>query len=128
MAEHDHLIFYDQNCGFCRRMLRIVYRRDRKFGRRLFPIALQDRAAERELNELGAQQRMESWHLKTPSGEIISGGGALAPLCDLLGLPRSLGSFFRGHPELADRGYRWIAGHRGLFGRLTRLLPDFEGR
>lgn len=128
MAERDHLIFYDQDCGFCRRMLRIVYRLDGRAGRRLFPIALQDREAERELTGLDETQRMESWHLKTPDGEIISGGAALAPLSDLLGLPRFVADQFRNHPDLADRGYRWVATHRGMFGRLTRMLPDFSGR
>jgi predicted DCC family thiol-disulfide oxidoreductase YuxK len=128
MAERDHLIFYDQDCGFCRRMLQLVYRRDGKHTRRLFPIALQDRAVERELPALSEAERMESWHLKTPAGEIISGGAALAPLIELLGLPRSVASLVRDHPELADRSYRWVAGHRSAFGRLTRMLPDFEGR
>lgn len=128
MAERDHLIFFDQECGFCRRMLQLVYRRDRKRERRLFPIALQDRAAERELPGMTEAERMESWHLKTPTGEIISGGAAIAPLIDLLGLPQLLASLLRDHPELADRGYKWVAGHRTAFGHLTRKLPDFTGR
>lgn len=128
MAERDHLIFYDQDCGFCRRMLQLVYRRDGKRDRRLFPIALQDRATRRELPDLNEEERMESWHLKTPAGEIISGGAALAPLIELLGLPRAIASHLRKRPELADRGYKWVAGHRGAFGRLTRKLPDFERR
>ena len=128
MAARDHLIFFDQSCGFCRRMLQLVYRRDQKCERRLFPIALQDRAADRELPGLSTEQRMESWHLKTPDGEILSGGAALAPLCDLLLLPRLAGKFLRDQPELADRGYRWVATHRVAFGRLTRWLPDFYRR
>ncbi|MBJ7353642.1 MAG: DUF393 domain-containing protein [Thermoleophilaceae bacterium] len=128
MAERDHLIFYDQDCGFCRRMLRLVYLRDAKRARRLFPVALQDHAAARELSELTEDQRIESWHLKTPDGEVISGGAALAPLSDLLGLPGFVESALRSRPALADRGYRWVAAHRVAFGRLTRMLPDFEGR
>jgi predicted DCC family thiol-disulfide oxidoreductase YuxK len=128
MAERDHLIFYDQECGFCRRTLQIVYRRDTKRDRRLFPIALQDRAADRELPELTEESRMGSWHLKTPDGEIISGGAALAPLSELLCLPRALASFLRDRPELADRGYKWVADHRGPIGWLVRPLPEFERR
>jgi predicted DCC family thiol-disulfide oxidoreductase YuxK len=128
MADRDHLLFYDQDCGFCRRMLRIVYRRDQKHSRRLFPIALQDAATDRELPQLGDAGRMESWHLKLPDGEVISGGAAIAPLADLLGLPHSIADQLRNHPELADRGYRWVADHRKAFGLLTRKLPDFERR
>lgn len=128
MDERDHLIFYDQDCGFCLRMLRIVYRRDQHAHRRLFPIALQDRATERELPELSMEERMKSWHLKTPSGEVLSGGAAIAPLIELLDLPQSLASLARSHPNLADRGYRWVADHRSMFGRLTRWLPRFERR
>lgn len=128
MAERDHLIFFDQDCGFCLRMLRIVYRRDQRAERRLFPIALQDRVTERELADLSNEERMESWHLKLPSGEVVSGGAAIAPLIELLGLPRSLAAFFRRHPDLTDRGYRWVADHRSLLGPLTRPLPRFEQR
>lgn len=128
MAERDHLIFFDQDCGFCRRMLRIVYRRDQHVQQRLFPIALQDRATERELAEFNGEELMESWHLKTPTGEVFSGGAAIAPLIEILKLPDSLASMARNHPDLADRGYRWVARHRGIFGRLTRWLPDFERR
>lgn len=128
MAERDHLTFYDQECGFCRRMLQIIYRRDGKHDRRLFPIALQDRAAQRELPEVNDEERMASWHLKTPDGEIISGGAALAPLIELLGLPQTLASTLRDRPELAECGYKWVANNRSAFGRLTRKLPDFERR
>lgn len=128
MAERDHLIFYDQECGFCRRALEIVYRIDGKRDQRLFPIALQDRAAERELPGMSESERMESWHLKTPDGEIMSGGAALAPLIELLGLPRGLASLFRDRPGLANRGYKWVADHRGPIGRAIRVLPEFERR
>lgn len=128
MAERDHLIFYDQDCGFCRRTLKIVYRRDEKRDRRLFPVALQDRAAARELSELSEQERMASWHLKTPSGEISSGGAAIAPLIELLDLPDALASLLRDRPTLADRGYKWVADHRGVLGQLVRKLPEFDRR
>ena len=128
MPQRDHLLFFDQDCGFCLRMLRIVYRRDTRAQRRLFPIALQDRATERELPGLNADERMDSWHLKTPSGEVLSGGAAIAPLIELLDLPHSLAAFARRHPDMADRGYHWVAEHRGLLGRVTRWLPRFEQR
>lgn len=109
-------------------MLQLIYRVDGKRDRRLFPVALQDRAAERELSDMTKSERMESWHLKTPAGEILSGGAALTPLIDLLGLPRACASLLRDRPRLADRGYKWVAAHRNAFGRLTRKLPDFERR
>jgi predicted DCC family thiol-disulfide oxidoreductase YuxK len=126
MAERDHLIFYDRDCGFCRRMLRIVLWLDQKAGARLSPVALQNPDAQQELPGLDDSERMASWHLKSPSGEIASGGAALAPLIELVGLPHSLASMLRNHPALPDRVYRWVAAHRQLFGRLTRGLPDLE--
>jgi predicted DCC family thiol-disulfide oxidoreductase YuxK len=128
MAERDHLIFFDQDCGFCLRTLRIVYRRDQRVHRRLFPIALQDRATLRELADLSEGERMESWHLKTPSGDVLSGGAAIAPLIALLELPRPLAALARKNPEMADRGYRWVAARRSVFGWLTRWLPRFDQR
>jgi predicted DCC family thiol-disulfide oxidoreductase YuxK len=119
-------IFYDRECGFCRRMLRIVLRRDQRRERLLTPVALQDPSAARELPELDETQRMASWHLKTPAGEIYSAGAAFAPLVELLGLPAWFASFLRRHDALTERGYRWVAEHRVMFGRLTRRLPDLE--
>jgi predicted DCC family thiol-disulfide oxidoreductase YuxK len=128
MAERDHLIFYDQECGVCRRLLQLIYSRDGKRARRLFPIALQDRAAERELSGMSADERMASWHLKTPAGESISGGAAMAPLAELLELPKPFASVLGDHPDLADRAYALVATNRSTFSRLTRMLPEFERR
>ena len=126
MPNRDHLIFYDQDCGFCRRMLRIVIRRDQKVSGRLTPVALQDPLAARELAGYDEEERLASWHLKGPTGEVSSGGAALAPLVEILGLPVALATFLRRHAALADGGYRWVADHRTVLGRLTRRLPDLE--
>jgi predicted DCC family thiol-disulfide oxidoreductase YuxK len=122
VGEQDCLVFYDRDCGFCRRMMRIVLERDR--AHRLEPIALQDPRATAELSGLDESERMASWHLKLANGEIASGGAAIAPLVELLGLPRWLASLARRFPKVVDRGYRWVADHRQAFGRLTRRLPD----
>jgi predicted DCC family thiol-disulfide oxidoreductase YuxK len=120
------MIFYDRECGFCRRMLRIVLRRDRSRGNRLTPVALQDPRAAIELAELDESERMASWHLKTPDGAVYSAGAAFAPLAELLGFRPRFASILRKHSALTARGYRWVADHRVMFGRWTRKLPDLE--
>lgn len=120
------MIFYDRDCGFCRRMLRLVLLLDRRRGYRLTPVPLQSPRVARDLSGLSEAERMASWHLRTSGGAIVSGGAAIAPLLEVLEFPDAASEFFASHPTLADRGYRWVANHRTLLGRLTRWLPDLE--
>jgi predicted DCC family thiol-disulfide oxidoreductase YuxK len=105
-----HVLLYDAECGFCRRALGRVLRWDRRG--RLEPLALQDPRAGELLRDLTEQQRMDSWHLVSPSGERWSAGAAAPPLLRLLpggGIPARLLAAF---PGLTERAYRFVARHR----------------
>jgi predicted DCC family thiol-disulfide oxidoreductase YuxK len=112
------VLLYDADCGFCKWAVCRVLHWDR--DRQLRPLALQADAASDLLPGLGEEQRMASWHLVTGSGDVYSGGAALPAVLDRLPHGAWVARVFRAFPRATDRGYRWIAGHRTQFGRLTR--------
>jgi predicted DCC family thiol-disulfide oxidoreductase YuxK len=102
----------------CRALLAWLLRRDR--AHRLRPLALQRPEAEVLLAELTPTERMGSWHLIEPSGRRFSGGAALAPVLSLLPGWRVPAAVLERLPWLADRGYRWVAGHRSTLSAALR--------
>jgi predicted DCC family thiol-disulfide oxidoreductase YuxK len=113
-----HTILYDAECGFCRRSLAWVLRWDRR--RRLRPMALQDPVAEGLLAGMSEEERMDSWHLVAPDGQVRSAGAAADPLLRLLPGGRPLAVIAGAFPRLTERIYRWVADHRGLLARPLR--------
>jgi predicted DCC family thiol-disulfide oxidoreductase YuxK len=117
-AAERWLVLYDADCGLCMWILAGLLRWDR--ARRLRPIALQRPEADGLLADLAAAQRMASWHLVSPTGARVSGGGALPPLLRLLPAGRAPAAAFARFPALTDRAYRWVADHRS---QLSRWVP-----
>ncbi|HEY3728239.1 MAG TPA: DCC1-like thiol-disulfide oxidoreductase family protein [Solirubrobacteraceae bacterium] len=109
------LVCYDHDCGFCRWSLALLLLLDR--DRRLLPVKLSSPQADRFLGDLTDEQRMASWHLVSPDGRRWSAGSALAPVATLLSGGSGPAALLRRAPRLADRGYEWIAAHRGPLGR-----------
>ena len=114
---HRHAVLYDRDCGFCRWSLGLILRWDRR--RVLRPVALQDADADRLLAGMPQEERMASWHLVALGGEIRSAGAAAGPLLRLLSGGRPLAALLERFPRATDRGYRWVADHRSLFGKLV---------
>jgi predicted DCC family thiol-disulfide oxidoreductase YuxK len=112
-----HEILYDRDCGFCRWSLGVALRWDRRG--RLLPVALQEPEAERLLRDMPTEERMASWHLVSPEGEVSSAGAAFVPLLRLLPGGRPLAALAARFPGAAERGYRWVADHRSGFGKLV---------
>jgi predicted DCC family thiol-disulfide oxidoreductase YuxK len=108
------LVFYDSDCGFCRWSLGLLLRLDHE--RRLLPVKLSSPRAEDLLGDLTEERRMASWHLVSPAGQRWSAGLALAPVCRLLRGGRRPAELLERAPRLAERGYDWVAEHRGLLG------------
>jgi predicted DCC family thiol-disulfide oxidoreductase YuxK len=100
-----HAVVYDRDCGFCRWALGWILRWDRR--RSLRPVALQEPEADLLLE--GVPDRMASWHLVDPGGEVRSAGVALAPLFRLLPGGAPLAAIAGRFPGAAERGYRWVA-------------------
>lgn len=118
-ADPDHVVLYDAECGFCTRMLDRLMRLDR--DGRLRAVAIQSDEGIGLLAPMPEDERLASWHLVGPDGEVLSGGAAAPALARVLpGGPLSaplLASF----PRLTDRAYRWVADHRELLGRFLAV-------
>jgi predicted DCC family thiol-disulfide oxidoreductase YuxK len=110
-------LLYDSDCGFCRWSLGKVLAWDRR--RRIRPVSLQSKEAERLLTGMPEEERMASWHLVGESGEVSSAGAGIAPLLRLLPGGAPLAAVAARAPRAMERGYRFIAGHRSVWGRLV---------
>ena len=115
-------MLYDDECGFCKWSLDKLLAWDRH--RRLHPVAIQSAEGRRLLAGMTEDERLASWHLVLPSGEVRSGGAAAAPLARLLPGGRPLAALFEAFPRATERAYRWIADHRSALARVVRSDPD----
>jgi predicted DCC family thiol-disulfide oxidoreductase YuxK len=118
-------ILYDRDCAFCRWALDKVLAWDRG---RLRPVTIQSDEGQRLLGGVPERERLDSWHLLTPSGAIVSAGAAAGPLAELLPGGRPLAAIFDAFPKTTERCYRWVNTHRGLLTRLLRIDPACEMR
>ena len=118
MAPPASALLYDSDCGFCKWSLDKVLAWDRH--RRVRPVAIQSPEGQRLLASMPEAERLESWHLVLPSGEVRSAGAAAAPLARLLPGGRPLAAAFDSFPGATQRAYLWVAGHRSALARLVR--------
>jgi predicted DCC family thiol-disulfide oxidoreductase YuxK len=123
------IVIYDDDCGFCRWSLAVLLSADG-----LRPLPLGTAEADYLLHDLTPEERGASWHLVIdPPGEAgpeqlsldapplrFSAGAALAPALSLLPRGRRVAWLVARVPGPTERGYRWVAGHRGLLGRFVR--------
>lgn len=109
------IVFYDQDCGFCRWSLAKLLLLDG--ARRLRPAPIQSPEGAVHLAGMSDATRMGSWHLVVEDGTVHSGGAAVAPLLELLSGGSSPAAVFRRFPRLTNRGYQWVAGHRTALAR-----------
>ena len=115
-------MLYDADCGFCKWSLDKLLAWDRR--RRLRPVAIQSPQGEQLLAGMTEDERLASWHLVLPSGEVRSGGAAAEPLARLLPGGRPLAAVFAAFPRATERAYRWVADHRSALARLVRADRD----
>jgi predicted DCC family thiol-disulfide oxidoreductase YuxK len=110
-------VLYDDDCGFCKWSLDKVLAWDRRG--RLRPVAIQSDEGQGLLAEVPEAERLDSWHLVTPSGQVRSAGDAAEPLARLLPGGRPIARLVATFPGTTERAYRFVAGHRD---RLARLV------
>lgn len=111
------LVLFDADCGFCLHGRDLLLRWDRKG--RLTAGMIQDHERT-TLVDLTPEQRLASWHVLHPDGRRESGGAALAAVLEVLPGAGCLARVARAFPAPVDRGYRWIASHRGAISRVLR--------
>jgi len=110
-----HIVFYDEDCGFCRWTVDRLLRWDRRGLLRATPV--QDEEADRLLTDLREEDRLTSWHLVAPDGGRYSGGAAAGPLARLLPAGAPVALLAETFPRTTERLYRWVARNRDSFGR-----------
>jgi predicted DCC family thiol-disulfide oxidoreductase YuxK len=115
-SRRDNAVLYDSDCGFCKLSVRGLLRLDR--DQRLRAVAIQSEEGRRLLVEVPEERRLESAHLVTPGGTVLSGGDAAEALARLLPGGHVPARIFHRFPERTDQVYRWVARNRSTFGRL----------
>jgi predicted DCC family thiol-disulfide oxidoreductase YuxK len=120
------VVLYDGDCAFCKWSLNRILAWDR--GGVVRPVAIQSPEGAALLAAVPEQRRLDSWHLVEPSGRLLSGGRAAAPLFAVLPAGRPLAALLRAFPELTEGTYRWVAEHRGQLSRVLRIDPSCELR
>ena len=111
------ILLYDSDCGFCRWSLGKVLAWDRRA--RIRPVSLQSKQAEELLAGMPEAERFASWHLVDSEGGRHSAGAGIAPLLRLLPGARPLAAIAARLPGAMERGYRFVAGNRSLWGKLV---------
>lgn len=124
------IVIYDDDCGFCRWALALLLREDRAAALRPLPLGTAE--ADYLLHDLAPEERAASWHLvidppPVPGAEQLSfdapparfsAGAAFAPALSFLPRGRRWSRLVARIPGPTERGYRWVADHRRLLGRL----------
>jgi predicted DCC family thiol-disulfide oxidoreductase YuxK len=113
-------VIYDADCGFCRWSLAVFLRTAERGALRPLPLGTPE--ADRLLLDLSLDERESSWHLvvtEASGAQRFSAGAALAPALARLPRGRRSATLVAHMPRLTERGYRWVAGHRGLLGRFV---------
>jgi predicted DCC family thiol-disulfide oxidoreductase YuxK len=121
MAEHGRpVLLYDAACRLCRFTARVAARLSRPGELDILP--LQDPAADAFLSSVPPAERLATWRIALPGGELAGEGAGVPQLLVLLGRTRVLGRLLGLLPDgVLDAGYRFVAGQRR---RLGRLVPD----
>jgi predicted DCC family thiol-disulfide oxidoreductase YuxK len=113
------LVFYDDDCGFCRWSVSVVTRWDRR--RRVHVAPIRGDEGDVWLAQMDAAQRDGSWHVIARDGQIASGGAAVPVLLRELPGGSPLARTAETFPRTTERAYRAVARHRSSLGRLLRV-------
>src|SRR5213595_3625748 len=123
-AERPTLI-YDGECGFCRKCVDLVLRRDREHRLEVIPFQDQERVAAFGIPLTALAAAM---HLVLPDGRVFAGADAAPELLRLLPGKRWLAWPFSlpGVLPLARRVYAWIARRRRCLVRSEEHTSELQ--
>jgi predicted DCC family thiol-disulfide oxidoreductase YuxK len=112
------VLFYDRDCRWCRRLVRLAGGTLRRHG--FAYAALQSPWAQRRLALHGVPDEMK---LLLPQGGVLGGARALVALAEAVPWSRALAQGARLAPVMAalDASYRFVAAHRGCRAALCAL-------
>ncbi|MCU0783253.1 MAG: DUF393 domain-containing protein [Verrucomicrobia bacterium] len=114
------LMFFDGDCNFCARWIR---RWQQATGDRVEYLPFQDSRVAQQFPEVPRENFATSVHLIEPDGAVFFGAeAAFRALAHNPAKGRPL-RWYQQSPvfaNLAERAYRFVAGHRALFSRIAR--------
>ncbi len=111
------LVFYDEECGYCRWSVAQLLRFDR--DRRLRLHAIQSPLGDRLLASVPGDLRLERAHLIDSDGNLSSGGDAAAPIAAALPRLAFAAPLLRRLTLPVNATYTMIAANRERAGRLV---------
>lgn len=112
------IVLYDLDCGFCRWTLDWALKRDRDHVLEAHPI--QSPRGDELLADLTPEERLRSAHVVHEDGRRESAGAAVRAVLEVLPSARPLAWLANLSPRATEAGYRFVANHRGFFGKLVR--------
>ena len=111
------LVFYDEECGYCRWSVAQLLRFDR--DQRLRLIAIQSPEGERLLASVAPELRLASAHLIDGDGQLFSGGDAAAPIAAALPRLAPTAPLLDRLSRPVNASYNLIAANHERIGRLV---------
>lgn len=109
-------VFYDGACGFCEVCVALLLRWNR--GGHLDPIAIQNPEGQRLLAPVPAAERLDSAHVMTVDGEILSGAEGAPALLRQLPAGRPLAALLAIAMPLTRLAYRFVTAARPAIGSI----------
>ena len=120
--EREYWLFWDGDCGFCRRVVAWVTRRD--VARRIRAVPYQDDPRPPMTEDL-ARRCAGAVHVLTPQGTLLSAGRASLCVLRLLGYTRMVRTLScRPLVWGVELGYWLVAGNRRFFSWLLFQHPS----
>ena len=109
------VVLYDRDCGFCRWSLAQILAWDR--AKRLRPVAIQSEEGQRLLAGVPADERLASWHLVEPDGQVRSAAAGFPGLFGRLPAGAPVAWLTRTLQGPSQLGYRALVANRTRLGR-----------
>jgi predicted DCC family thiol-disulfide oxidoreductase YuxK len=109
------IVLYDRDCGFCRWTLAQLLNWDRE--KRLRPVAIQSDEGQRLLAGVPAEDRLASWHLVEPGGEVKSAEAGFPGLFGRLPAGAPVAWLTKLLQTPSGAGYRLLVANRTRLGR-----------
>lgn len=106
------VVFFDGECAFCSRSIRLLARLDRRDHLRLSPLQ-GPFAAQKDLGKYASQADGSMVVLRESDGAVFTHSSGVLEMTRALGFPWRLFAIFTLIPQpLRDAVYRWIARNR----------------
>jgi predicted DCC family thiol-disulfide oxidoreductase YuxK len=112
------IVFYDDDCGFCRWTLAWALVRDKQGVLTAEPI--QSESGERLLGDLSEEERLRSAHVVHDDGRRTSGGAAVRDVLAAVPAGRGLARVLGLSPRATELAYRFVADQRR---HISKLVP-----